>query len=201
MLDELTRSWKEPVLAPFARWLTAVHPHLMTLLSLILGLASAVFAWQQGYGLCALFFALNRFADGLDGTMARLNGQQSDFGGYLDIMVDFLIYALVPLALVLGRPSVAAYLALAVLLAVYYVNAASWMYLAAILEKRVQGAAVRGEMTTVTMPAGLIGGTETVIFYFAFILAPMYLDWLFYISAGLLVITIIQRLVWAAKTL
>ena len=55
------------------------------------------------------------------------------------------------------------------LVASFYVNAASWMYLAALLEQRNDGAAARGETTAVTMPPGLIGGAETVAFYAAFL--------------------------------
>ena len=59
------------------------------------------------------------------------------------------------------------------------------MYLAAILEQRHEGAAARGESTTVTMPPGLIGGAETVGFYVAFFLWPAYQTWLFQAMAAL----------------
>lgn len=52
-------------------------------------------------------------------------------------------------------------------------QSASWMYLAAILEKRPDQA--RTALTTITMPAGLIGGTKTIMFYGLFILWPGYL--------------------------
>ncbi len=201
MLDQYTRNWKEDVLEPFARSFAPIHPNLMTLFSLSLGLVGAFFAWQGEYWIAAVFWALNRITDGLDGTMARVNQKQSDLGGYLDIMADFVVYALIPVALVLGRPSTTYFVWLAVLLAVYYVNTASWMYLAAILEKRAHGAAVRGEKTTVTMPGGLIGGTETAFVYVLFILLPGYLPWLFGGFAGLVLVTVVQRLIWATQEL
>lgn len=201
MLDAQTRPVKERVLAPLAMRLERVHPITMTGLSLLAGLVAAGLAWRGLYGLALLFWFLNRTADGLDGTLARAHRRQSDLGAYLDILSDFLVYALLPLGLVLSRPEPALFISLALLLTVYYVNGASWMYLAALLEKRLQGARQRGEMTSVTMPAGLIGGTETVIFYALFLLFPQWLVWLFALFTILIGLTIIQRLVWAARAL
>jgi hypothetical protein len=49
------------------------------------------------------------------------------------------------------------------------------------------------------MPAGIIGGTETIIFYTAFIFFPAYLAWLFSLMGLLIIVTILQRLVWASR--
>ena len=38
-----------------------------------------------------LFFLLNRFFDGVDGALARLQ-EPSDLGGFYDIISDFIIY-------------------------------------------------------------------------------------------------------------
>ena len=132
--------------------------------------------------------------------MARMGGLQSDLGGYLDIVVDFVSYAIIPVGLALGvQHSKAAIFSLIFLLCTYYINAASWMYLAAILEKRqlAQG----DKLTTIAMPAGIIGGTETIVFYCAFILFPAYLVWLFSVMGLLIVVTILQRVVWATRHL
>jgi hypothetical protein len=87
------------------------------------------------------------------------------------------------------------------MLATFYVNAASWMYLSAILEKRAAGAQAQGEQTSVTMPSGIIGGTETIIFYTIFIVLNQWYVWLFGVMTILVLFTIIQRLIWAAKHL
>jgi hypothetical protein len=81
------------------------------------------------------------------------------------------------------------------------VNAASWMYLAAILERRGAGAAARGELTTITMPRGLVGGTETVVFYALFLALPRTLVPLFILMTALVLVTVMQRLVWAVRRL
>lgn len=144
---------------------------------------------------------LNRLLDGLDGLVAREHGRATAFGGYLDIMADFAVYAAVPIGLYLSRPGSGNALSLIVMLGSFYVNAASWMYLSAILEKRGAGAEARGEVTLVTMPPGLIGGTETILFYAAFLIWPDQMKELFTLMACLVLVGVGQRLWWARSSL
>ena len=140
MLDNHLRSTKEMILQPVARLLNSIHPILITFVALGFGLVAGIFLVQQEYVWALVFWAINRFLDGLDGTVARISNRQTDLGGYLDILFDFVIYAVVPVTLVIGAPSEVKYLSLAFLLTTFYINAASWMYLSAILEKRKNGA-------------------------------------------------------------
>lgn len=198
MIDKVLRSPKEQVLRPLAlRPLRTAHPTAITLVAFAVGLGAAVAAWQQLYGVALALWLLNRVLDGLDGTVARLHSKQSDLGGYLDIVLDIVVYAVVPMALALGLHDIGVYMSLTVLLGSFYINGASWMYLAALLEKRRHGAAAQAEMTTVTMPGGLIEGTETVLFYILFLLFPGALVPLFLVMAVLVLITAAQRVVWA----
>jgi phosphatidylglycerophosphate synthase len=144
---------------------------------------------------------LNRVLDGLDGLVAREHGRSTAFGGYLDIMADFAVYAAVPIGLYSSRPGSDNALGLIVMLGSFYVNAASWMYLSAILERRGAGAEARGEVTAVTMPPGLIGGTETILFYAAFLIWPDQMRELFMLMAGLVLVGVGQRLWWAQRNL
>ncbi len=58
----------------------------------------------DGFFVAALVcLILNRLCDGLDGAVARRSGS-SDFGGYLDIVCDFLFYAMVPFAFMIFSP-------------------------------------------------------------------------------------------------
>lgn len=91
--------------------------------------------------------------------------------------------------------------ALSFLLGTYFVNAASLFMLSGILEKRNLGASATGEKTTLTMPVGLIEGTETIVFYSLFILLPQQLTTLFVIFGSLVSITILHRLWWAYRNL
>jgi phosphatidylglycerophosphate synthase len=201
MFDERLRNTKETIFISLVLGLrlNRVHPIWLTAASFLFGLIAAVCLWQQAYGWGLLFWWLNRIFDGLDGTVARVEKLQTDLGGYLDILADFVIYALIPISLVLAAPSTPAFIALAFLLSAFYVNGASWMYLSAILEKRRW--LHPGQKTSVNMPAGLIGGGETIVFYSIFIIWPDWLIYLFPLMGLLVCATVIQRIVWAARRL
>ena len=81
------------------------------------------------------FGVLSRIFDGLDGAYARLTNQTSDFGGYLDIIVDFTIYGLLPLGVTVANPSFYAWVALVILEVTFFVNAAGLFFLSALIEK------------------------------------------------------------------
>lgn len=202
MVDRLLRGPKEQLLTPIAARLPAwLSPVGITLLAFAVGIGALLLIWQGWYRLGLLLWGLNRLLDGLDGTFARLTDQQSDFGGYLDIVLDMAMYAGLPAALAISVNTVPAYLSLTFLLISFYLNAGSWMYLAAILEKRQHGAYTEGELTSITMPAGLLGGTETFIFFCLFLLLPHALVPLYLIMGSLTLVTAFQRLIWAARAL
>ena len=199
MFDTSLRRLKDRIGEPLAIRMSRVSPILISMLALAVGLLATVAAFKQQYLWALGFWILNRILDGLDGLIARLHNGQSDFGGYVDILTDYIIYVSLPIGLVAGAASEGHYLALAFMLASFYVNTASWMYLAAILEKR----AARNPdiQTTIVMPAGIIGGFETIMAYGIFLLFPAQVTLLFFIFGALVFITAFQRVVWAAKSL
>lgn len=201
MFDERLRHSKEALFIRIAQVLRVFHWHpiWLTAVALFFGLLAAVLLWQQAYGWGFLCWFLNRLFDGLDGTVARVQDLQSDLGGYVDILADFVIYAAIPIGLAAAQPETAVLWALIFLLATFYVNAASWMYLSAILEKRRRSSA--GVQTSVEMPGGLIGGAETIVFFSAFIIFPQWLPILFAVMGGMVIATTLQRLIWAARIL
>jgi phosphatidylglycerophosphate synthase len=202
VIDKVLRAPKEYVLTPLVRGpLRRLQPTTVTIAAAVVGIAAAAAAWQGAYLPALGLWALNRILDGLDGTLARVTGQQSDLGAYLDIVLDHIVYVAVPLGLALAAGIPAAYLALALILASFYINGASWMYLSALLEKRNAGAIARGELTTVTMPGGLVEGAETVVLYTLFLLFPSALMPLFGLMAALVLFTAGQRVAWAVRHL
>jgi phosphatidylglycerophosphate synthase len=198
MLDRILRNIKEILLNPFAKQAGRVlHPNMITLLSFAFGLVSIYYIVERSIMTALVFWLLNRIFDGLDGTVARVTGRSSDFGGYLDIVLDFIVYSAIPVALVYSDPSADKYFVLSLLLSSYYVNAASWMYLSSILEKRNLGASLNNEMTSITMPSGMADGTMTIIFYSMFFVFPSHLKLLFTLFIILVLVSIAQRMVWA----
>lgn len=199
MLDNPLREIKEQILTPAAKRVGKyMHPTTLSLIGFSVGVGAGLAAWGEYYALGFLLWIINRFIDGLDGTVARMYHKQSDFGGYVDILLDFGIYAWIPVSLVLDNTS-EAMLAALFLLSTFYINAASWSFLAAIIEKR--GLSNPDKKTSITMPTGLIEGAETVIFYGMFFLLPGKIVILFSIMGGLVILTILQRLIWAGQHL
>lgn len=202
MLDLRLRGVKERVLEPtagrLARWM---GPTALTVASLTTALATAALAWADLRWLALTAWLISRLFDGLDGPVARARDQATDFGGYLDIVGDTIGYAVVPLGVALGVDERTTWIALAVLLASFFVNSISWTYLAAVLEKRGEGAASTGEMTTVTMRPALIEGTETIVLFSLFIAFPALAAWWFATMAALVSVNVVQRLAWARGAL
>lgn len=196
MLDLQLRELKERVLHPVANSFKNVSPNSITTVAFVVGVACACTALFQWYSISFLLWVVNRILDGLDGVVARTFNKATDFGGYYDIICDFFVYGLIPTALVVADPSEMRWIALSVLLISYFVNAAGLFQLAAILEKNQ--AVSNQELTTVTMPNGLIEGTETVIMYGLFLLFPKHITALFSIFSCGVYITIVQRIRWAA---
>jgi phosphatidylglycerophosphate synthase len=201
VLDTMLRTYKDSLLRPVAARLGTISPNLITVLAAVAGLAAAGAAAWPLYGLALALWLLNRILDGLDGVVARDSNRQSDFGGYLDIVLDFVVYASIPIGIYFGAPTALHAVTVILLLGAFYVNGASWIYLSAILEKRQVGANARGELTTITMPNALIGGTETILFYTAFLIWPGQFAWLALLMALLVLLGVGQRVLWARRHL
>ena len=202
MMDGALRHVKERVLLPAAHKIGCrVSPMTITLLAGAAGGLSAAAGWQGNLLLGLGLWWVNRTLDGLDGTLARVNGRQSDLGAYIDIVIDFFVYTVIPFGLVMRQPSIEALLILAFVLGAFYINAAAYLYLAAILERRERGAKQRGELTSITMPAGVIEGTEAVIFFTLFFLLPNWFVPLLFLLGVLVVVSTAQRIIWASRNL
>ena len=106
----------------------------LTMMGFLVGmLALPLIAFEFWYGALAAI-AVNRIFDGLDGALARHANQSSSAGGYLDITLDFLFYAAVPLGFILANPEQNA-IAGALLLAAFIGTGSSFLAFAIAAEK------------------------------------------------------------------
>lgn len=202
MTDAVLRRRKELLLGPIARRTPrAVHPTTITLIAVVPGIGAALAAANGREALAVGLWLLNRVLDGLDGTVARQRERQSDLGAYLDILMDFVVYAAVPIGLASHIASRGAWIAATVLLATFYVNTISWAYLAAILERRSADASAAQTYTSVNMPGGLVEGAETIVMYCAMLVVPSSAVGLFWAMSAGVAFTVGQRIVWALKNL
>ena len=188
MLDAPMRQIIDPPLNRLGRQLArlGVSANQVTLIGLGLGLTAAALIWA-GAPLAALVPLLaSRLADGLDGAVARAT-RRTDFGGFLDIVADFLFYAAVPLAFALADPA-ANGTAAAVLLAAFYVNGTSFLGFAILAEKRGMTTTAQG-LKSLYFSNGLLEGTETILFFVALCLFPAFFAPLAWGFAALCVLT------------
>lgn len=141
----------------------------MTALGLAFGVATAlILALGLPSWLALVPLLAGRLADGLDGAIARAQGK-TDFGGFADILADFVFYGAVPLAFALRDPELAQ--AAAFLLFSFYVNGAGFLAFATMAAKRGMETRAQGEKS-LYFSAGLLEGTETILLFVALCLWP-----------------------------
>jgi phosphatidylglycerophosphate synthase len=196
MLDTRMRRLIDPPLTGAGQWLArrGVSANAVSLAGLAVGLLMAAML-AAGLGALALVpLAFSRLADGLDGAVARATGA-TDFGGYLDILCDFVFYGAIPLAFVVRDPS-ANGLAGAFLLASFYVNGASFLGFAILAEKRGLETREQGEKS-LYFSAGLLEGTETILFFALLCLVPGAFAPLAFVFGALCFATALSRMMLA----
>ena len=162
----VARLLDDPARALAARGVTADQ---VTLAGFALGVL-AVPALAAGWdGLALVLILSNRLADGLDGAVARLTGP-TDRGAFLDIALDFLFYALVPLGFALSDPGANA-LAAAALVTAFVGTGSSFLAFAVMAERRGLRATAFPSKGLHFL-GGLTEGTETIAFFAAICLFP-----------------------------
>ena len=159
------------------------------------GVGACVAAGYAVWWLALVLWLVNRALDGLDGPLARLRGA-TDRGGYLDITADFTIYAGFVLGVAVAIPE--ARLACVALLVAYYVSGTAFLAWSSLAERR---ALETGDERSLRFVGGLAEGTETVVVYALFCLAPSHAETIAWAFAAVVAITAIQRIVFAARTL
>jgi len=200
MLDGWMRGIIDPALERMGKSLAAqgVGADAVTLAGLGLGLVAAAIIAVGGPGwAAALPLLASRIADGLDGAVARARGK-TDFGGYLDIVCDFLFYAAIPMAFVL-RDAEANAVAGAFLLASFYVNGTTFLGFAVLAERRGMETRARGEKS-LYFTAGLLEGTETIGFFLILCLVPWAFAPLAWAFGALCFVTAAARVWLAVRT-
>lgn len=151
--------------------------------------AGAVAFGAFGWGLA--LFALNRLLDGLDGAVARVLGP-TDRGGFLDITLDFVVYAALPLGFAVADPTANA-LAAAVLLFTFVGTASTFLAYAVFAAKRGVSTEKRGRKSLYYL-GGLAEGTETAVVLLAMCAFPGAFAALAYAFAALSAVTAVVRL-------
>ena len=75
----------------------------ITIVGFVIGVMAVPLIILGAFKLALLLIILNRIFDGLDGILARMSGI-TDRGAFLDISLDFIFYASIPVAFALFDP-------------------------------------------------------------------------------------------------
>lgn len=195
MFDRALQQAMRPALTRAARVLVrwGVGADALTFTGFFFGMVGALAIALEFYGLGLGLLLFSRLLDGLDGAVARAT-TPTDRGGFLDITLDFLFYAAIPLAFAVANPEANA-LAAAVLLASFIGTGSSFLAFAAVAEKR--------QLQSVAFPdksfyflGGLTEATETLLAFAAMCLWPQHFAPIAYAFAALCAVTTALRILW-----
>ncbi len=191
MLDEELREGAKPFYRLPARILAerGVTGNALTVSGLGLG-ALCLVAVALGLNVLALVLWLfNRLLDGLDGEVARLRGEGSELGTFVDIMADFFVYGGFLVALAVQHQD--ARLALVALFFAYYLNGTAFLALSGILEKlKRERQTERG----LHFRRSLTEGFETIVAGVLFLLLPEHVSTVAWVFAAMVLFSAGQRL-------
>ena len=181
MLDLHIHPLVKPALNRLASWLDkpGITPDGLTLTGFAAGVLTLPFLALGWYPAALVAIVVNRLLDGLDGALARRRGL-TDAGGFLDIALDFLFYALVPFGFALAAPAENA-LAAAWLLFAFIGTGSSFLAFAALAAKHNIDNPGYAHKSFYYV-GGLTEGTETIVLFVLCCLFPAHftlLAWVF----------------------
>ena len=140
------------------RW--QISANSVTAMGFLLGMGAAGFIASGQFIAGLVLFLASRVLDGLDGAVARQT-RLTDLGGYLDITLDFIVYASMVLGFALADPARNA-LAAAFLTTSFMAPAATFLAYAIFAAKRGITTEIRGRKSMYYL-GGLTEGFETIL--------------------------------------
>ncbi|MDH0062395.1 CDP-alcohol phosphatidyltransferase family protein [Leclercia adecarboxylata] len=170
-----------------------ISPDGITLIGFAIGVLALPFLALGWYLAALVAIVLNRLLDGLDGALARRRGL-TDAGGFLDIALDFLFYALVPFGFALADPALNA-LPAAWLLFAFIGTGSSFLAFATLAAKHDIDNPGYAHKSFYYL-GGLTEGTETFLLFVLFCLFPAHFAWLAWVFGALCWLTTATR-IWS----
>lgn len=199
MLDRAATSLISPAIQRLARQLVRIglSANQLTLTGFAIGMLAAALVAVQWYAPAIVAILASRLCDALDGAMAR-ETRVTDAGGFLDIALDFIFYAAIPLGFAIANPARNA-LAAATLLAAFVGTMASFLAFAVLAAKSGLNNLAYPDKSFYFL-GGLTEATETLAFFVAMCLWPQHFAWLAYGFSAMCVLTTGTRIWWGWKT-
>lgn len=196
MFDGSIRVKIDPILMRMAKSLVALNisANQVTVFSFFIGMFAAVLIAHQYFWVGLILLLLSRLGDGLDGSIAKIT-KPTDYGGFLDIVLDFTFYGAIPLGFIFANLEQNG-LAGAVLIFSFYVNGASFLTYAIMAEKRGKQTEARGKKS-IFYTTGLAEATETIVFFVASCLFPKWFSIFAYVFSTVVFYTAFSRIMLA----
>ena len=172
MFDAQIRPFIDQLLDPIGRVLSGwgITANQVTIVGAVFGLSAAACVAYQLFAFAFCFILFNRAADGLDGAVARAT-RSTDFGGYFDIVSDFVFYSAVPFAFAIALPETA--FAAAFLIFSFIGTATTFLGFAILAEKHHISTEIQGQKAFYYL-GGLTEGVETTLLLLAMVIWPSY---------------------------
>ena len=173
-----------------------ITPIQCTVAAMVLGVSAGVMVGVGRPYIGLTLWIGSRILDGLDGLVARAQGQASAFGGYLDITLDMVSYSVMLLGFARVHPqAMAAWLAI---LTGYVLVTTSTLALSSALESMARHG---GDDRSLQFTPGLAEAGETTVVYTLFVLAPQWTNAVAWIWAAMCGVTVVQRTLLARRLL
>jgi phosphatidylglycerophosphate synthase len=172
MFDSKLRPFIDPPLNKIGRWINRynISANKITTGGLLLCIPLFTALLVQSYIIALIFLLMNRLLDGLDGPTARQSKKgATDFGGYLDIISDFIFYSGFVFFFAVGAPYFS--LSAAFLLFSFFLSGISFLTYAIMAEKRKMSTDIQGDKSLYYM-VGLAEGAETIAAFILICLFP-----------------------------
>lgn len=192
MIDARILPLQRAALQPVAEFLAhrGVRADIISLTGFVAGLGAFVALAFGQWTLALSLILVNRLFDGLDGAVARLQGPTAR-GAFLDIALDMVFYALIPLGFAVQAPETHA-LPAAVLIVSFVGTGSSFLAFSAVAAKLGRKAAdfpTKG----IYYAGGLAEGFETIAVFVAMCLFPSKFSVIAYGFAALCAVTTVIR--------
>ena len=168
-----------------------LNANIVSLLGLFFSFVSFFLILNFNFISALFFFILGRIMDGVDGNLANRMGR-TDFGGFLDIVFDFISYSLIPLAFILILNSNAFYGS--ILLASFFGTGSTFLALAIFERKNLL---LDSHNKSFFQVGGLIGGGITIFFLSLMMIFPNSFNLISIIFSILCIIGTIERIYYA----
>ena len=201
MLDRFTTRLIRPAVQALARPLMrlGISANHITWLGFIVGVLAAASVAAQAWMAGLALLLCSRLCDALDGAVARASDRSTAAGGFLDIALDFVFYALMVLAFALADPPRNA-LPAAVLLTAFVGTGSSFLAFAALAAQRGLHNPQYPDKSFYFL-GGLTEATETLALLCAMCVWPEYFVPLAYGFAALCFITWVGRIASGVRLL